>query len=130
MWIKYQPNPCNRSTGDCSVRAIAKALKVDWETAYLINCKMGLSMCEMPSSDIVTSAVLRQNGFKRADIPGYMKNYTVKNFCEDNPVGTFVLYTGGHVVTVCDGNLYDIWNSSNETPLYVWYEDIKPVFYT
>ena len=36
MWIEYNPNPVGRKVGDCSVRAIAKALKTDWETAYMM----------------------------------------------------------------------------------------------
>lgn len=128
MWIKYQPNPCQRSVGDCAVRAICKALKVDWETAYLMICKMGFAMCDMPSSDVVTSAVLRQNGFKKANFP-YSEDYTIRDFCLDNPYGTFVIYTGGHVVTVSHGDIYDIWDSSNEIPMFVWYEDLPPISY-
>lgn len=129
MWIKYQPNPCGRSVGDCAVRAICKALKIDWEEAYLMICKMGFSMCDMPSSDTVTSAVLRQNGFKKANFP-YSEDYTIYDFCIDNPVGVFVIYTGGHVVTVSDGAIYDLWDSSNEIVLHVWYDSIKPNVYT
>lgn len=129
MWIKYQPNPCGHSVGDCSVRAIAKALKVDWETAYLMLCKAGYVMCDVISSDIVSSSILRQNGFKRANVPSN-DNYTIRDFCLDNPSGTFVIYTGGHVATVSNGDLYDLWNSSNEIPIYVWYDDYEPTFYT
>ena len=28
MYVPYNPNPCGLSTGDCTVRAISKALKV------------------------------------------------------------------------------------------------------
>lgn len=39
MWVKYQPNPCGRNVGDCAVRAISKALGMDWETAYAVFMK-------------------------------------------------------------------------------------------
>ena len=43
MWIKYNPNPVGRTTGvDCSVRAVSKALGVDWETAYVMIALNGL----------------------------------------------------------------------------------------
>lgn len=29
MWKYYNPNPVGKKTGDCSVRAVAKALDVD-----------------------------------------------------------------------------------------------------
>lgn len=97
MWIKYNPNPVGRSVGDCSVRAIAKALKIDWETAYLLITKNGYLMGDMPSSDSVWGAVLRQNGFSRYSIPNTCPEcYTAEDFCEDNPIGTYVLGFGGH----------------------------------
>lgn len=122
MWIEYNPNPTGRKVGDCAVRAIAKALSIDWETAYDLIASNGFAMGDMPSSDSVWGSVLRQNGFYRKSIPNYCPDcYTVKEFCRDNPKGTFVLGFGGHVATVIDGNLYDSWNSLNEIPVYVWY---------
>lgn len=122
MWIEYNPNPTGRKVGDCAVRAIAKALSLDWETAYNLIASNGFAMGDMPSSDSVWGSVLRQNGFYRKSIPNYCPDcYTVKEFCRDNPKGIFVLGFGGHVATVIDGNLYDSWNSLNEIPVYVWY---------
>lgn len=122
MWIRYNPSPTGRNVGDCSVRAVAKALKIDWETAYLMLCKAGYQMGDMPSSDSVWGAVLRQEGFYRASIPSSCPDcYTARDFCIDNPVGTFVLGFGGHVATVVDGDLYDSWNSSECVPQFVWY---------
>lgn len=122
MWIEYNPNPTGRKVGDCAVRAISKALSIDWETAYNIIASNGYAMGDMPSSDSVWGSVLRQNGFYRKSIPNYCPDcYTVKEFCRDNPKGIFVLGFGGHVATVIDGNLYDSWNSLNEIPIYVWY---------
>lgn len=123
MWIKYNPNPTGRSVGDCAVRAIAKALKIDWETAYLLITKNGYLMGDMPSSDSVWGAVLRQNGFSRFSIPNMCPEcYTAYDFCEDNPIGTYVLGFGGHCATVVDGILYDSWDSSNEIPQFYWKE--------
>lgn len=122
MWIKYNPNPTGRNVGDCAVRAIAKALDLDWETAYMMITDNGYQMGDMPSSDSVWGAVLRQNGFYRKAIPNRCPDcYTVRDFAQDNPNGVFVLGFGGHVATVVDGNLYDSWDSSAEIPVYVWY---------
>lgn len=121
-YVKYNPNPTGRNVGDCSVRAISKALKIDWETAYMLIVTNGYYMGDMPSADSVWGSVLRQNGFYRKAIPNYCPDcYTVKDFCADHPYGTFVLGFGGHVATVVNGNLYDSWDSSNEIPVYVWY---------
>ena len=122
MWIKYNPNPTERAVGDCAVRAISKALDIDWETAYNLIASNGFAMGDMPSSDSVWGSVLRQNGFYRSSIPNRCPDcYTAADFAQDNPVGTFVLGFGGHVATIVNGNLYDSWDSSNCIPIYVWY---------
>lgn len=122
MWVKYNPNPTGRSVGDCAVRAIAKALNTDWETAYTMISENGYAMGDMPSSDSVWGAVLRQHGFYKMAIPNTCPDcYTAEDFCRDNPIGTFVLGFGGHVATVVDGRLFDNWDSSMEVPIYVWF---------
>lgn len=121
-YIRLNNNPTGRNVGDCAVRAISVALDVDWETAYLMIAKNGYAMGDMPSSDSVWGAVLRQNGFYRKAIPNSCPDcYTAEQFCEDHPHGVFVLGFGGHVATVVDGDLYDSWDSSELYPVYVWY---------
>lgn len=121
MWRLFNPNPTGRNVGDCSVRALAMALGVDWETAYSMAAKNGFLMGDMPSSDSVWGAVLRQHGFTRSAIPNTCPDcYTAEDFCREHPTGIYVLGFGGHVATVKDGTLYDSWDSSNEIPIYVW----------
>lgn len=121
MWVKYNPNPTARHVGDCTVRALSKALGVDWETAYALLAKNGFLMGDMPSSDSVWGAVLRQNGFYRYAIPNECPDcYTAEDFCKDHPTGLYVLGFGGHVATVVDGNIYDSWDSSKELVQFYW----------
>lgn len=123
MWRYYQPNPCGRSVGDCSIRAISKALNLTWEEAYNIVCDFGYNMCDMPSSDSVWGAVLRSRGFYKRAIPNDCPDcYTAEDFCYEHPFGIYVLGFGGHVATVVDGCIYDSWNCSQEIPVYVWYK--------
>lgn len=122
MYVNFNPNPAGRRVGDCSVRAVASALDIDWETAYWLLAEAGFRMCDMPSSDAVWGAVLRQNDFYRQNIPNTCPEcYTAREFSIENPNGTFVLGFGGHVATVIDGNLYDSWDSSDLNPQFVWY---------
>lgn len=129
MWVKFINNPCGRLVGDCAVRAVAKALNTTWEDAFLKIVTAGYGMCDMPSSNSVIWAVLRQHGFKQKPRTEICDDcYTVRNFCSRNPKGIFVIFTSGHVVCAIDGNYYDSWDSGNEIVLYVWYKDVNPVF--
>ena len=122
MWIKYNPNPTGRFVGDCAVRAVSVALDIDWEEAYNLIADAGYAMGDMPSSDSVWGAVLRQHGFYRAAIPNSCPDcYTAEDFAADHPRGVFVLGFGGHVAAVRDGAIMDSWDSSQEVPVYYWY---------
>ena len=122
MYRYFNPNPCGRAVGDCSVRAISAALGLDWDQAKDLLAEFSKNMCDMDSSDQVWGAILRANGFYRRTLPDYCPMcYTAEDFCQDNPYGIYVLSFGGHVATVIDGVLYDSWDSSNEIPVYFWY---------
>lgn len=129
-WVEYNPNPVGRSVGDCSVRAIAKALGVSWEQAYALTASAGFSMGDMPSSNSVWGAVLRQHGFYRTAIESECPDcYTAEDFINDCPDGIYVLGFGNHVATAIVKNgqkvLYDSWNSSHEIPQYYWYHQLE-----
>ena len=123
MWQELNLNPISRRVGDCAIRAVAKALDVDWETAYIMLALNGLAMGDMLNADAVWGSVLRQNGFNRKSIPNSCPDcYTAEDFCRDHPEGIFVLGLGGHVATVIDGVLYDTWDSTNEIPQFYWFK--------
>ena len=46
-YVYYNENPTGRHVGDCSVRAVSKALDIDWETAYCMICANGFQMGDM-----------------------------------------------------------------------------------
>lgn len=122
-WIRYNPNPAGRNVGDCAVRALTIALDTDWEDAYETIARFGYNMADMPSSDSVWGAVLRSYGYVRETVPNTCPEcYTLADFALDHPEGVYVVGTGGHVVTIVDGVLYDSWDSSREIPIYYWYK--------
>jgi len=121
VWKEYNPNPAQSRAGDCAVRAIAKALNTDWESAYAKIAVNGFLMGDVISSNAVWGSVLRQNGFKREIIPNTCPDcYTLEEFSRDHPRGVFVVALPGHVATVVNGDIYDSWDSSKELPLYYW----------
>ena len=119
MYIYYNPNPLGLSVGDCTIRAISRALNITWELTYNLLADLGFEMCDMPSSNRVWSELLKLNKFKKHQISDTCPNcYTVKNFCYDHPKGTYVVGTGEHVVCIKNGNYFDSWDSGNEIPIY------------
>lgn len=120
-YIAYNPNPSGKQVGDCTVRALSKALNQSWEQTYAGLTAYGFMMSDMPSANSVWGAYLRRNGFKRHIVDDHERDvYTVEDFCIDNPVGVYVLAIDGHVVCVVDGYYYDSWDSGREIPIYYW----------
>lgn len=120
-WKEYNPNPIrNNRVGDCTVRAISKALGQDWETTYAGLTAYGFIRGDMPNANHVWGTYLKSKGFKQYVIETIKEFYTVEDFCNDHPLGTFILAIDGHVVCVEDGSYYDTWDSGGEIPIYYW----------
>lgn len=116
----YQPNPAGRAVGDCTVRALSKALGQTWEETYVGLALEGFAKGDLPNADDVWGKYLRDRGFVRNFIPDDCPDcYTVERFAQDHQEGTYVLsMPGRHVLTVVDGVIYDSWDSSMEVPTY------------
>lgn len=117
----YNANPENNRVGDCTVRALSKALDQEWETTFIGLMIQSLMLHDMPSANHVWGSYLKSKGFRRHIIPDTCPDcYTVKDFCRDNPEGTYILAISGHVVTAVDGCYFDTWDSGNEVVVYYW----------
>lgn len=119
----YNPNPIRFDpVGDCAVRAVAKALDVDWETAHVMLDYTAYIMGDVSSSNAVIAALMRKHGFYIATLPDECPDcYTADEFANDHQTGVYMLGFGNHVATVVDGVLYDAWDSSDLIPLYYFY---------
>lgn len=121
LFTYYNPNPDGKNTSDCVIRALSKALNQTWDDTYTEVSYEGLVLHDMPDKNYVWSDVLKRHGFKKYVIPNTCPAcYSVKQFCADNPVGTFVLCLDGHVVTCQNGNYFDTWDSGDGVPIYYW----------
>lgn len=71
-YVYYNPNPTGKNVGDCTVRAITKALEQDWDKTYIELSVYGLMLGDMPSANAVwghTFITQKWNSDKnRADI--------------------------------------------------------------
>ena len=124
-YIFYNPKPKNNRVGDCSVRAISKALDLDWDTAFLSMAVIAMREYDMPSANFVWGSLLQQNGFDIHAIPALCPNCsTVSEFCEEHPTGTYVLACDGeHVVAAQDGSYFDTWDSGDSVVLYYYQKE-------
>lgn len=121
MHVTYNPNPEGNRTIDCTVRAITKLTNREWEDVYIQLCLHGLILGDMPNKNYVWGSYLKSEGYERYIIPNDCPAcYTVAQFAAEYPTGEYLLALDGHVVTVCDGDWYDTWDSGNEVPLYYW----------
>ena len=123
-YVMVNPNPKGSYVGDCVVRALSIALGDSWYNIFIDLSIEGLTLCDMPSSNKVWGKYLKDRGYHRYAIPDTCPNcYTIKDFCEDHPSGTYILGTGSHVVTVIDGDYLDSWDSGDENPIYYWQKE-------
>jgi hypothetical protein len=122
MYQYYQPNPLHKNgKGDCTVRAISKALNMSWDTAYIELVMQGYLLKDMPSSNEVMNSYLRSKGFSKHAIPDICPDcYSFEDFANDHPQGTYVIGTGTHVACIKDGTIFDSWNSSDCVGIYFY----------
>lgn len=121
MFRVFNPNPALKNTGDCVIRAVAKATEQTWDDTYMAVAMRGFSLKDMPEKNYVWGSYLHRLGFKRFVIPDTCPDcYTVKDFCQEHDKGVYVLCTGSHAVTVADGQYFDTWDSGDEVPQFYW----------
>lgn len=117
----YNANPEKLRVGDCVIRAISTALNKSWGEVYIRICVYGFIMKDMPSSNRVWGEYLKEQGFRRHPVDTHGESeYTVIDFCEDNPRGTFILALESHVICVIDGEYWDSFDSGDGIVLYYW----------
>ena len=123
MYSYYNANPYKIRVGDCVIRAISKALNQPWEETYIELCILGYIMGDWGSSNAVWNAYLKSKGFTREIVSNDCPEcYTIEDFCNEHPKGTFIIGTGTHAVCVENGCVFDTWNSSGETPIYYYHK--------
>lgn len=123
MYSYYNANPYKIRVGDCVIRAISKALNQPWEDTYIDLTIQGYLMGDLLSSNAVWGAYLKSKGFTRDIISNDCPEcYTIEDFCNEHPKGTYIIGTGTHAVCIEDGCVFDTWNSSGETPIYYYHK--------
>ena len=115
-YIHRNLNPGAKNVGDCTVRAIALATDQSWDKVYLDLCIEGYVLADMPSANDVWSQYLLDRGWIMHRLPDTCPLcYSLEDFCRDHEEGTYIVWTGTHVICVKSGRYYDAWDSGEKT---------------
>jgi hypothetical protein len=127
-YVYYQPNKLDIKDkyGDCTIRALSKALGLNWIDAYLKTIPYCIkyqspNIFNLPQK--LEAEVMDELGFTYHGVSNKRgsKRPTVDGFTRDHPTGTFILNVANHEVASVDGKYYDTWDCG-ECSLYGWYE--------
>lgn len=119
MFIKFDGNPCGKTTGDCVIRAISVAENTSWRKTYLALCVEGYEKCTFGDDNKTWDSYLKSLGYQRFTLSD-PKPLTVAEFSNTHKDGVFIIGTGSHAVAVVNGDIIDSWDSSNEVVQYYY----------
>ena len=113
--------PSSHKSGDCAIRAVAKAINKTWYQTFdelvLIARKMQL----MPNDTKVVGALLKQYGFEW--VPIKVERGSTRPIVADFAKlheETCVLRVSHHLTSCGKGKYYDIWDCGNSSLYGYW----------
>ena len=117
MYKYYNINPLDLEESDCVTRAISLASGYSYAEiqdklyyiSQLLDCERLCVCCYQH---------LLSDVFKYDKV--YCYNMTVSEFAELHPKGIYLIRMDGHLSTLVDGIVWDIWDCSNEILTDVW----------
>lgn len=122
MYIYYNENPRgNYHAEDCVIRAISIVTGLSWEEIYVALCVEGFYVGDWGNNNAAWDWYLRSNGFKRYICPNDCPYcYSVADFANDHPQGSYILASGTHAVALIDGDYYDTFDSGKSPVIYYY----------
>lgn len=130
-FVYFQPNDKDLKDqyGDCTIRALAKALNVSWLEAYdamipICREEQTSNIFDVPAKKRAT--LLERLGFTYTGVSNKKgtKRPTVDEFAKAHKNGRYIAMVAHHAVAIVDGKYYDTWDSGWK-PMYGYYELAK-----
>ena len=119
-WHVYNPNPKERNTADCTLRAYCAAFDIDWDEAYDIASEVAKSEGYLLNASNMVKKILTEHFGCDVDPKYNTKTVkrndrsTVAEFAMTHPYGTYILHVPSHLVTVKNGEYWDSWDSGEK----------------
>lgn len=127
-YVYFQPNrkDIKDQFGDCTIRALSKALDCTWLEAYdktvpICREEQVTNVFDAPAK--IRVRFLDKLGFDYHGVSNKAGTTrpTVAEFAKAHPTGVFIANVARHVVAVVDGKYYDTWDSGN-CSMYGYFE--------
>ena len=117
MFIYYNENPNGYHIPDCVIRAITKALCLDYyEVVRLLNLNANEFQCDCLNVQCYEKLLDYDFG-----LPHYMSyGLTAQEVADDYKDNILLLRMRGHLSTALFGDIYDIWDCSQEEITDFW----------
>jgi hypothetical protein len=111
-------NPLGKRELDCVCRAISLGVDEDY---YKVQHKLSLigDLFECEKLCVCCYKHLLDNVYNLERIEGY-HGFTINEFLEHEPYGTFIIRVDGHLTAAIDSVVYDLWDCRDETVDIVW----------
>lgn len=125
IFTYHNQNPHNRITTDCVLRALSFALDKPYNDMVMqvaeIQCKTGFDPLDR------IELVLKQYGIQKEPMLRHYDNtkYTLREFIQEFPKGTYIVNMPSHVTVVKDGKCYDIWDCTKTSSKVGNYYKVK-----
>lgn len=130
--VKADGTPMKWHKGDCTTRALSKALDLSWHETFKLQCEEAAKQCENTTAKSVSKAILLANGFKKGVIdPQWVREnhcrptvrQVVNTAYEKLGKRKVVVGCTHHLVAAEGDVLYDTWNCGEETAWSWYYKD-------
>ena len=119
----YNRNPKSKvSSADCVARAISGASGLPWDQVIISITQHALKQGRVFNEKKAYDAWLQKNGWVKNKQPRKAngKKYTISEFLDLYPKGTYIISIANHLTFSEDGILYDTWNCLSKSVGNFW----------